>query len=149
MCMCMDVWGIYMVANLILLCSLKIYLSFWNLETNLQEDMGYLIYFFHFFSILFFLFFMNNFCIATCLFSVTKLLRDNKNLKHLFRVYPIGYIFGVHSQCRSKIYFGWILMEWHIVAPTQCRNSAYVDGVYVILILRAWQTSYKASTKLD
>ena len=28
MCMCVDKWWIYMVANLILLCSLKTYLSF-------------------------------------------------------------------------------------------------------------------------
>jgi hypothetical protein len=40
---------------------------------------------------------MNNFGIATCLFSATKLLRDNnKKLEHLFGVYPIGYIFGVY-----------------------------------------------------
>ena len=33
----------------------------------------------------FFLFFMNNFYIAPCLFLATKLLRDsNKNLEHLF-----------------------------------------------------------------
>ena len=25
----------------------------------------------------------------------------------------------------------------------QCRSSAYVGGLYVILILRAWQTSHK------
>jgi hypothetical protein len=50
-------------------------------------------------------------------FSATKLLRDNnKNLDPLFRRYPIGYIFGVCSQYRG---------------------SAYVSGVYVILILRA------------
>jgi hypothetical protein len=40
---------------------------------------------------------MNKFCIATCLFSVTKLLRDShKNLEHLFGGYPMGYIFCVH-----------------------------------------------------
>jgi hypothetical protein len=48
---------------------------------------------------------MNNFCIATFLFSATKLLRDsNKNLEHLFGVYPIGYIFSVYFQCKSKTY---------------------------------------------
>ena len=57
------------------------------------------------FSQLFFSF-MNNFCIAPCLFSTTKLLRDsNKNLEHLFCGYPIGYIFGVHSQCKSKTFW--------------------------------------------
>jgi hypothetical protein len=41
---------------------------------------------------------MNNFCIATCLFSIIKLLTDsNKNLEHLFDGYPIGNIFGVYS----------------------------------------------------
>jgi hypothetical protein len=50
---------------------------------------------------------MNNFYIATCLFSATKLLRDsNMILEHLFGAYPIGYIFGVYSQCRSKIFLG-------------------------------------------
>jgi hypothetical protein len=134
-------WGIYGVANLILLCSLKTYLSFETWKQLLQENMDYLIHLFcfwgrhrsthcfkylgrlsNFFNTFFFLFFMNN-------FSAIKLLRDNnKNLEPLFRRYPIGYIFGVCSQCRG---------------------SAYVSGVYVILILRAWQTSHKASTKLD
>jgi hypothetical protein len=45
MCMCMDVWGIYMVANLISLCSLKTYLSFLEFGNNFQENMGYLIHF--------------------------------------------------------------------------------------------------------
>jgi hypothetical protein len=50
---------------------------------------------------------MNNFCIATCFFPTTKLLRDsNKNLEHLFDGYPIGNIFGVFSQCRSKTFLG-------------------------------------------
>jgi hypothetical protein len=30
----------------------------------------------------------------------------------------------------------------------QCRSSAYVGGVYVILILRAWQTSHKGQQSL-
>jgi hypothetical protein len=35
---------------------------------------------------------MNNFYIATCLFFAIKLLKDNnKNLEHLFRIYPIGF----------------------------------------------------------
>ena len=95
---------------------------FWNSENTLQENMGYLIHLFLFlgehqsshcfqylghlsiFLISFFLF-MNNFCIAPYLFSATKLLRDsNKNLEYLFGRYPIGHIFGVHSQCRSKIF---------------------------------------------
>ena len=30
----------------------------------------------------------------------------------------------------------------------QCRSSTYVGGVYVILILRAWQTSHKGQQSL-
>jgi hypothetical protein len=113
MCMCMDVYGIFMVANLILLYSFKTYLSFLNLKITLQENMGYLIHLFFsgrhqsthcfrylghlsiFSILLFFSLYMNNFCIATCIFSATKLLRDsNKKLEHLFGIYPIGHIFG-------------------------------------------------------
>ena len=114
MCMCVDVWWIYMVANLILLCSLKTYLSFetWKQLCKKTEAILFIFFFFFpgghlsthcfsnsdtcpFFSYLF-LFFMNNFCIATCFFSAIELLRDsNKNLEHLFGGYPIGHIFGV------------------------------------------------------
>jgi hypothetical protein len=126
-CACVWVYMglIYMVANLILLYSFKTYLSFKTWKQLCKKHVGYLIHLF--FSLLsgghlsthcfryfghlsiffqfFFSFFMNNFCIATCLFSATKLLRDNKKLEHLFGVYPIGYIFGVYSQCKSKTYF--------------------------------------------
>ena len=116
-----------MVANLILLCSLKTSLSF-DTWKYLQENMGYLIHLSSFFSgghlsthcfqylghwsifshlFFLFLFFMNNFCIAPCLFSTTKLLRDsNKNLEHLFGGYPTKHVFGVYSQCRSETFFG-------------------------------------------
>ena len=33
-------------------------------------------------------------------------------------------------------------------AYPQCRSSAYFDGVYMILILRAWQTSHKGQQSL-
>ena len=33
-------------------------------------------------------------------------------------------------------------------AYPQCRSSAYVGGVYMILILRAWQTSHKGQQSL-
>ena len=39
-------------------------------------------------------------------------------------------------------------MEAMFFAYAQCRSSAYVGGVYVILILRAWQTSYKDQQSL-
>jgi hypothetical protein len=106
---------IYMVANLILLCSLKIYL-FLKLGNNFARKHGLSYSFFlqagigvpivldildtcPFFQFFLFLFhFINNFYIARCILSAIKLLRDNnKNLEHLFGVYPIGYIFGVHS----------------------------------------------------
>jgi hypothetical protein len=161
MCMCMDVWGIYMVTNLILLCSLKTYLSLFGIWKQLSREHGLS---YSFFSLLFFRrayeyplfwisqtfvhfsnsfllfhsFFMNNFCIATCLFYATKLLRDNnKNLEHLFGGYSIGYNFSVHSQCRSKIFLGDLDRMACFCAYSQCRSSAYVGGVYVILILRA------------
>jgi hypothetical protein len=50
MCMCVDVWWIYMVANLILLYSLKTCLSFEPGNIFLQENMGYLIHLSFFFS---------------------------------------------------------------------------------------------------
>ena len=93
-CACVwNIWWIYMVANLILLCSLKIYLSFETWK-HLLENRGYLIHLFFFFQagiwvpivlnisdtcpfflnfFLYLWFFMNNFCIAPCLFSTTKL----------------------------------------------------------------------------
>ena len=42
-CMCVDIWWIYMVANLILLCFLK-HISFLKLRNLFQENMGYLIH---------------------------------------------------------------------------------------------------------
>jgi hypothetical protein len=103
------VW-IYFVANLILLCSLKTYLSFetwkqlckktWAIlfislfssgELQSTHCFKYLEHLSIFSSAFFF---MNNFCIGTCLFLATKLLSDsNKNLEHLFRRYPVGNIF--------------------------------------------------------
>jgi hypothetical protein len=91
---CACVWK-YMVANLILLCSLTTYLSFetWkqmlesrgylihlffsdgHLSTHCFRYLGHLSIFFNFLFFLFFLslFFMNNFCITPCLFSAIKL----------------------------------------------------------------------------
>ena len=145
-----------MVANLILLCSLKTYLSFGTWK-HLLENRGYLIhhlFIFHLFlgghlsthcfrylgylSIFSQLFFMKNFCIAPCFFSTTKLLRDsNKNLEHLFGGKPIKHIFGVYSQCRSKTFLGGSKWKACFCAYSQCRNSAYFGGMYVILILGA------------
>ena len=94
-------------------------------------------------------FFINNFCIAPCFFYATKLLRDsNKNLEHLFGGYPNKNFFGVFSWW-SKTFLDGSRWKACFCAYPQCRNSAYVGCVYVNLILRAWQTSHKASTKLD
>ena len=82
---------------------------------------------------------MNNFCIAPCLFSVTKLLRDsNKNLEHLFGGYPIKNVFLVFSSSVGVKHL-WVDLDGMacFCAYPQCWSSAYVGGVYVILILRA------------
>jgi hypothetical protein len=51
MCMCMKYGGyIYMVANLILLYSMKTYLPFKTWKTTLPENMGYLIHLFFLFK---------------------------------------------------------------------------------------------------
>ena len=39
-------------------------------------------------------------------------------------------------------------MESMFYAYSQCRSSAYVGDVYVILILRAWQTSHEGQQSL-
>ena len=84
------------------------------------------------------------------LFSATKLLRDsNKNLEHLFEGWKTYQeFFGVHSQCRSKTF--WVDLNGMacFCAYPYCRSSAYVGGVYVILILRARQTSHKIQQSL-
>ena len=166
MCMCAQ----YMVANPNSTLLLKNLTLFWNLKTvarvqglsysSLFLDGHLSTHYFRYlghlsiFSQLFFSFlsfFMNNFCIAPCLFSATKLLRDsNKNLEHLFDGYHIKTIFGVNSQCRSKtFFFGGSRWNGMFLCLPRCSSRAYVGGVYVFLILRAWQTSHKASTKLD
>ena len=126
MCMCVDIWWTYMVANLILLCSLKNISLIWNLKIFLRENRGYLINLFlsfsgrhlsthcfrylghfcvYFFSILFF---MNNFYIAEAFF----LLQQNfwEITTRTWSIYleenSIKHIFGVYSKCRSKIFLG-------------------------------------------
>ena len=168
--MCECIWWIYIVANLILLCSLKTYLSFetWKKIARAQGLSYSSLSFFrqaskhpffkylrhfcvHFFQPFFSFFLMNNFCIAPCLFSATKLWEiATRTLEQLFDGYPIGHIFLVFTPNVGVKHFLVDLdgMACFFAYP-QCRSSAYVGGVYVILILRAWQTSDKASTKLD
>jgi hypothetical protein len=61
---------------------------------------------------------MNNFCIATCIFSATKLSRDNnKNFGAFIGGCPVWYIFlGVYSQCKSKTFSGG--SRWKMIVPT-------------------------------
>jgi hypothetical protein len=70
--------------------------------------------------------------------SATKLWRDiNKNLEHLLGLSYRVYFWVFTLSVRVK-YFEVDLdgME-NDCAYSQCRNSTYVGGVYVILILRA------------
>ena len=114
-----------------------IHLSFSDrhLSTHCFRYLGHLSIFS---SSFFFHFFMNIFCIAPCLFYATKLLRDsNKNLEHLFGGYPIKNIFVFTPSVGVKHF--WVDLDAMACccAYPQCRSSAYVDGVSVILILRA------------
>ena len=136
-----------MVANLILLCSLKTYLSFetWKYFCERTGDILFIFLFSFFFFrrasvyqlfqisrtlVHFFLIFfsMNNFCIAQCFFSAIKLLRDsNKNLEHLFGGKSYEHVFGVYSQCRSETFLGgsrWVGMLVHL-PPVQ---EQYICG---------------------
>ena len=72
------------------------------------------------------------------LLTATKLLRDsNKNLEHLFGGYPIGHFLVFTPSVRVKHF--WMAPDGMtcFCAYPQYRSSAYVGGVYVILILRA------------
>ena len=87
---------------------------------------------------------------SPCLFSITKLVIDsNKNLEHLFggwKTYQT--CFSVHPQCRTRTVLGGSRWKACFCANPQCRSSAYVGGVYLILILKAWQTSHKGQQSL-
>ena len=81
---------------------------------------------------------MNNFCIAPCLFSATKLLRhSNKNLEHLLvDGKPIKHVFVFTPSVGVKHF--WVDLDGrHVFAPTPSVGAAGVYGVYVILILTA------------
>ena len=134
MCMCVE----YMVANLILLCSLKTYLSFETWK-YLQENMGYLIHLFfshghlstHCFNYLghlsifsliilyiYIYIFMNNSCLAHASFLHGNCWRDsNKNLEHLFDV-NLWSKFLVFSPSVGVKHFWVDLNGKHIFAPT-------------------------------
>ena len=64
---------------------ISLFFSGGHLSTHCFKYLRHLFIFFLNSFFYFLSFFMNNFCIALCLFSITKLLRDsNKNLEHLF-----------------------------------------------------------------
>ena len=65
-------------------------------------------------------------------------LVDGKPIKHVF----------VHSQCRSRTFLSESRWKACFCAYSQCRSSAYLGRVYVILILKACQTSYKGQQSL-
>ena len=119
---CVCVW-MYMVANLILLCSLKTYLSFETFKqlckktcailfissflgghqsTHCFQQLGHLSIFFNTLS-----FFMNNFCIAQCFFFAIKTFERQQQEFGAF-IWWISYqeYFCVHSQCRSETFLG-------------------------------------------
>ena len=124
MCMCVDIWWIYMVDILILLCSLKTSLSFESWKYFCKRTRAILFIFLlflgghlsthcfqylehfcvHFF--LFFFFFYEQLLHSPMPLFCNKTLRDsNKNLEHLFggcKTYQD--VFGVYSQCRSETF---------------------------------------------
>ena len=75
------------------------------------------------------------------LLTATKLLGDsNKNLEHLFggwKTYQAYYFFMFTPSVGVEHFFGGSRWKACFCAYPQCRSSAYVGGVYVILILRA------------
>ena len=134
--MCVD---IYIVANLILLCSLK-YLSLnWNLENTLQENMGYLIHLFFqagiWVPIVFNIsdtcpFFsnnlsLNNFCIATCLFFCNWNF-SKETFTRTWSIYPMKLIFV--SIPNIGVEHFWVDGK-HVFTYSQCRSSRYMWSV--------------------
>jgi hypothetical protein len=67
-------------------------------------------------------------------------LVDGKNLSNMFLIFTpnVGVKYFL-VDLNGKACF---------CAYPQCRSSAYVDEVYMILILRAWQTSHKGQQSL-
>jgi hypothetical protein len=143
MCMYVDVWWIYLVSNLILLCSLKTYLSFqtWkyfckrtgvilfisfsfhHLSTHYFKYLGHL----SIFSQLFFSFLMNNFCIALCLFSAIKLWEISIRIWSIYLVEekPNKHVF-VFTPSVGVEHFWVVLDGRHVFAYFQCRSSRYM-----------------------
>ena len=136
--MCVDM---YMVANLILLCSLKHISLIWNLKIPLQENMGYLIHLFFsgghisthcfqylghlsIFSILFFSF-MNNFCIAHASFSAIETFQK-RHLQEL-GAFILSNLFFVSIPSIGVEHF-WVDGK-HVFAYSQCRSSRYMWSV--------------------
>jgi hypothetical protein len=129
------VCGIYIVANLILLCSLEICLSYFELD-NFSRAYGLSFYTFFLFLLLLghlSIFLILYFCIATYLPLALGIWRED-NYKELWAFIPNKYFCGF-SQYRSKTFLsGWTSMFLH----TPSVGAADICGVYVILILKAW-----------
>ena len=148
-----------MVANLILLCSLKTYLSFKTWK-HLLESRGYLIHLFfsgghlsthcfqylrhycvHFFSFFYFAQPMPLFC--------NKTLRDsNKNLEHLFGGWKnLSSMFLCSLPVQEQNIFGWIQMESMFLQKGNmhaclflflCHHGKYSYGLLHTIDLFTW-----------
>ena len=138
---------------------------FWNMETFAREHgLSYSSLFFsggqlstHCFfqylghlSIFFNSFFLNNFCLAH-----TSFLRQNfiEIATRTWSIYlvdekPIKHVFVFTPSVGVKHFWVDLNRMACFCAYPQCRSSAYLGGVYVILILRAWQTSKKVQQSL-
>ena len=115
-----------------------------HLSTHCFQYLGHLSIFYQLFS-----FFMNYFCIAHASFLQQKLWEIATRTWSIYLVEILSSIFLVFTPNVGVEYF-WVdldRMAYFCVYP-QSRSSASVGGVYVILILRAWQTSHKSQQSL-
>ena len=80
----------------------------------------------------------------------TKLLRERSNIFGAFILVEPNQDIFVHSWCRSIPFF-LVDPKWNVcLAPTPSVGVVQnFGGVYVILVLKAWQISWHGSTKLD
>ena len=78
-----------------------------------------------------------------------KTLRDsNKNLEHLFGGWKIYQACFVFTPSVGVKYIFFVDLDGMYVLRTPSVGAASICGVYMILILRAWQTSHKGQQSL-
>jgi hypothetical protein len=82
---------------------------------------------------------MNDFCIATCFFSATETFWEiaTRTRSIYFGRCPKGIFLVFTPTVGVKHFLVDLDRMAYFCAYPQCRSSAYVDGVYMILILRA------------